>query len=150
MVDTTMWTEGVVYRTHTSDFRTYLVAEVGNQGLKRKEILDDLDKHRQSVLECSINFEKTKCEGDKLTIALKIFKKTYDNATKYSVMELMRQSLQQQEEAEAAARDKKRREEEASSLSSVGLLADKARLKDYAHRSSEERRFMALDMLLRR
>ena len=145
-----MWTEGVVYRTHTADFRKYLVAEVGNQDKKRLDILSDLEKHRQSVLECSIKFEQSKCEGDKLTIALKIFKKTYEGATRYSVMELMRQSLQQQEEAEAAAREKSRKEEEAKSLSKVGLLADKARLKDYAHRSSEERRFMALDMILRR
>ena len=145
-----MWTEGVVYRTHTADFRKYLVEEVGNQDKKRLDILSDLEKHRQSVLECSMKFEQSTCEGDKLTIALKIFKKTYEGATRYSVMELMRQSLQQQEEAEAAAREKSRKEEEAKSLSKVGLLADKARLKDYAHRSSEERRFMALDMILRR
>ena len=120
-----MWTEGVVYRTHTADFRKYLVEEVQNQAQKKMEILMELEKHRQSVLECSINFEKSKCEGDKLTIALKILKKTYEEATKFSVMELMRQSLQQQEEAEAEANEKARREEEALALANVGTRADK-------------------------
>ena len=150
-IDTTMWTEGVVYRTETVPFRKYLVEEISRQEDLRGALLEELEGHRLSVLACSMKFEKIKCEGDKLTIALKILKKTYALATRLTMVEMMRESLQLQAEAASKAEEQAREAAELAVLNSLGCvtLADRVRKKDYESRTSEERRFIALELVLR-
>ena len=87
-VDSTMWTEGVVQRVVTKPFRKHLVKELRLEKAMEAALMKELEGHRESILECSIRMEKTKREGDKITIGLKIIKKTYDAATKYSMAEV--------------------------------------------------------------
>ena len=88
-VDSTMWTEGVVQRVVTKPFRKHLITEIRKEKATEASLLKELEGHRESILECSIRMEKTKREGDKITIGLKIIKKTYDVATKYSMAEVI-------------------------------------------------------------
>ena len=150
-VDTTMWIQGVAFRSETESLRTFLREEIGRLLVTREGIAAELEEHREAILECSIRFEKAKCEGDKLTVALKILHKTYVAATKFTMQQLLKQTLQEQAEQRAAAEAQAKQEEEDRLAVERGAQtrADRVRKKNYEHRTKEERQFLALDMTLR-
>jgi len=140
----------MVQRVVTAHFKKYLREQIDKEKNMRDDLLRELDGHREAILECSLRMEKVKRDGDKITIALKILKKTYEGATRLTMTQVLRQSMQQQAEADAADAARKRREAEDSRLDALGAvsLADKARKKDYEQRTKEERQFLALDLVM--
>jgi hypothetical protein len=147
MVDTQMWSEGILQRTGTKDLRNHLDEEIKISMSKGQALVKELEGHREAVLECSTKLERVKCDSDKISIAVRVMERTYEKACEFSIVALMKQSVQQQAEAEAIEKKKRDADEEIMDNSHLST-AEKVRRKNYDMRNKEERMFIAMDMVM--
>jgi hypothetical protein len=75
MVDTQMWSEGILQRTGTKALRNHLEEEIRLSTLQGQTLAKELEGHRDAVLECSTKLERVKCDGDKISIAVRVMER---------------------------------------------------------------------------
>jgi hypothetical protein len=146
LIDTELWSVGVLQRCHTKDLKKYLKQEIERAREKLEQSQRELEQRRLVLLDCSTRLDKTKRDGDKIFIAVDALSTVYNRLKETSIGDLVNDIMHDQEVAET--KEEKRRRRQNSQVNVVATAVEKLRKKDADARTRDERRFLALDLVM--
>lgn len=147
-VDSDVLIPGLLQRCVTKDLRKHLKKEYDKEKAKCIEIDERVEKLNEDIEITATKQERIIRDGAKISLALRVFHKVVAHVKKFSVTDVLTDLLKKTAAASVAESRRSAETYRAASIIGNSTPAERLRTKDSELRTKEERKFIAIDMVL--